>query len=159
MSKNLFYDKPEPSFLRKLRNEYGDGSQNYRGNPNPRPAKAKYEQDEDDGPTYVDEGSNEIISKEKYLEMVGGQSKDEPPESDVKGLEEDLQTDLVENDVATTAGNPKQSIAEIGGSKKRKQGRIIGNDATPNQAKQGPSLERRKKKNSKKKIKLSFEDD
>ncbi|KAF3483397.1 uncharacterized protein GIQ15_02721 [Arthroderma uncinatum] len=166
-AKNLSYEKPEPSFLRKLRNQYGDGGEYHRSAPNPRPTKAKYVEDEDDGPTYVDEESNEVISKDRYLEMVEG-PKDETAGSGEKG-EEDGQPGATKNsageDEAEVGNRPsksKQSVAEIGASKKRKQGKVVGGGDGPEDSKtpqpQSDNAPKRKK-NTKKKIKLSFDDE
>ncbi|KAK2865153.1 hypothetical protein FQN49_003854 [Arthroderma sp. PD_2] len=168
-AKNLSYEKPEPSFLRKLRNQYGDGGEYHRSQPNPRPTKAKYVEDEDDGPTYVDEESNEVISKDKYLEMVEG-PKDETTGSEEKrsgenGQPEATKGNVGENgtEVESRASKSKQNVAEIGASKKRKQGKIVGGGDASEDLKTPqpqPQLDApKRKKNTKKKIKLSFDDE
>ncbi|EGD92275.1 hypothetical protein H112_00173 [Trichophyton rubrum D6] len=151
---NLSYEKPEPSFLRKLRNEFGDGSDHHRSRPNPRPAKSKYAEDEDDGPTYVDE-DNEVISKEKYLEMVAGPKGDtEENEATKPPADEGAETER-------RTSKSKQNMAEIGASKKRKQGKVIGGGDVPEdqETSQAQSEAPKRKKNTKKKIKLSFDDE
>ncbi|OAL70514.1 hypothetical protein A7D00_5480 [Trichophyton violaceum] len=151
---NLSYEKPEPSFLRKLRNEFGDGSDHHRSRPNPRPAKSKYAEDEDDGPTYVDE-DNEVISKEKYLEMVAGPKGDtEENEATKPPADEEAETER-------RTSKSKQNMAEIGASKKRKQGKVIGGGDVPEdqETSQAQSEAPKRKKNTKKKIKLSFDDE
>ena len=57
----------------------------------------------------------------------------------------------------TQSAAPRQAIAEIGGPKKRKQAKIIGGEDTPEDAQ--PLLKpSRKPKQTKKKVKLSFDD-
>ncbi|KAM5467382.1 hypothetical protein MauCBS54593_005350 [Microsporum audouinii] len=164
---NLSYEKPEPSFLRKLRNQYGDGGEYHRSRPSPRPTKGKYVEDEDDGPTYIDEESNEVITKDKYLEMVAG-PRDETTGAEGIGTEENDQSAATKNstgedgaEVGTRASKSKQNVAEIGASKKRKQGKIVGGDDVPKdqQASQSQPEAPKRKKDTKKKVKLSFEDE
>ncbi|EFE44371.1 hypothetical protein TRV_00844 [Trichophyton verrucosum HKI 0517] len=151
----IFVEKPEPSFLRKLRNEFGDGSNHHRSRPNPRPAKSKYAEDEDNGPTYVDEDSNEVISKEKYLEMVAGPKGDtEENEATKPAADEGAETE-------SRTSKSKQNMAEIGASKKRKQEKVIGGGDVPEdqETSQAQPEAPKRKKNTKKKIKLSFDDE
>ena len=55
----------------------------------------------------------------------------------------------------------KQNMAEIGASKKRKQGKVIGGGDVPEdqETSQAQSEAPKRKKNTKKKIKLSFDDE
>jgi hypothetical protein len=62
----------EPSFLRKLKSQYG-GDQDRHERPIARPRKDRAD-DEDEGPTYVDEASNDTISKEDYEKMINPES-------------------------------------------------------------------------------------
>ncbi|KAK2780774.1 hypothetical protein FQN53_000994 [Emmonsiellopsis sp. PD_33] len=165
-AKNLSYDKNEPAFLRRLRGQYGDGSGFRNDRPNPRPTK-KRDADDDDAPTYVDEESNEVISKEEYEALVKGDSEDKVAE-DAGNNNEDGSNETKALDTTTSAGEEskaatetpgpkaKQQVAEIGGAKKRKQGKVIGDDATEPDAKK-PQTSRKPK--LKKKIKLSFDDE
>ncbi|EFR04670.1 hypothetical protein MGYG_07676 [Nannizzia gypsea CBS 118893] len=160
---NLSYEKPEPSFLRKLRNQYGDGGEHHRSRPSPRPTKSKYAEDEDDGPTYVDEDSNEVISKEKYLEMVAGPKGDtEENEAGENGQPTKATAgEGAEPEAETRASKSKQNVAEIGASKKRKQGKVVGGGDVPEdqERSQAQTEAPKRKKNTKKKIKLSFDDE
>ncbi|KAK2801525.1 hypothetical protein FQN50_007741 [Emmonsiellopsis sp. PD_5] len=165
-AKNLSYDKNEPAFLRKLRSQYGDGSGFRNDRPNPRPTKQR-DTDDDDAPTYVDEESNEVISKEEYEALVKGDSEDQVAEdagnnnedgnNETNALDTTTGTGKESKTVTETPGpKAKQRVAEIGGAKKRKQGKVIGDDATEPDAKK-PQTSRKPK--LKKKIKLSFDDE
>ncbi|KLJ11591.1 hypothetical protein EMPG_13227 [Blastomyces silverae] len=162
-AKNLSYDKNQPAFLRKLRSEYGDGSGFRNDRPSPRPTKKK-DADDDDAPTYVDEASNQIISKEEYDALVRGDSDDKIGKSSGNNGNEDEKTGSA-NDTGDGGeqGEPqgpkakqKQHFAEIGGAKKRKQVKVIGEDATEDATRKPPTS---RKPKLKKKIKLSFDDD
>ncbi|OJD15048.1 hypothetical protein AJ78_04671 [Emergomyces pasteurianus Ep9510] len=161
-AKNLSYDKREPAFLRKLRSEYGDGSGFRNDRPNPRPTKMK-DGDDDDAPTYVDEESNEVISKAEYDALVRG-DRDNKTEENSKNIgDENEQTKSGHEGDGDVQGKPqggkakpKQHFAEIGGAKKRKQAKVIGEDATGEEVRK-PSAPRKTK--LKKKIKLSFDDE
>ncbi|PGH03245.1 hypothetical protein AJ79_07440 [Helicocarpus griseus UAMH5409] len=167
-AKNLSYEKKEPAFLRKLRGEYGNGGGFRNDRPNPRPTKKRDADDDDDAPTYVDEASNEVISKEEYEALVKGDDDDKVAED----LKENEQGD--NNGQANTAARDetegrakvasesakskqKQQVAEIGGAKKRKQGKVIGEDAAAEEEVKKPQTSRKPK--LKKKIKLSFDDE
>ncbi|OAX83836.1 hypothetical protein ACJ72_01793 [Emergomyces africanus] len=158
-AKNLSYDKREPAFLRKLRSEYGDGSGFRNDRPSPRPTKPK-DDDDDDAPTYVDEESNEIISKAEYDSLVRG-DRDNKSEEDSRNIgDENEQTKSAHECGGDRQGEPqakhKQHFAEIGGAKKRKQVKVIGEEATGEEARKPPAS---RKPKLKKKIKLSFDDE
>ncbi|EEQ89952.1 hypothetical protein RJZ56_004744 [Blastomyces dermatitidis] len=160
-AKNLTYEKNEPAFLRKLRSQYGDGSGFRNDRPSPRPTKKK-DADDDDAPTYVDEASNEIISKEEYDVLVRGDSDNKIGERSGNNRNENEKTRST-NDTGDGVDQgerqgPKakrnQHFAEIGGAKKRKQAKVIGEDATEDATRKPPAS---RKPKLKKKIKLSFE--
>ncbi|KZZ93105.1 hypothetical protein AAP_02571 [Ascosphaera apis ARSEF 7405] len=124
-SKNLHYDKNEPSFLKKLRSQYGSGNSALdRRNPVNRPGAAKrlLNDPDEDEPTYVDEESNEVISREEYQSMLkgeeggqekgGGEGKEGAEQGQSQGSER----------------SKAQLTAEIGGVKRKKQAKIIGGD-------------------------------
>ncbi|RAL14554.1 DUF4604 domain-containing protein [Aspergillus homomorphus CBS 101889] len=159
-SKDLAYEAKEPAFLQRLRNQYGDNSGRLE-RPVARPRKPREEHD-DDGPTYVDEESNDIISKEEYEALVRG---DKPTEDDDRP---DQNQDKVTGPISegskpateSEASASKQNIAEIGGPRKRKQAKVVGEDAP---AAESEDTKKRdsgaRKPKQKKKIKLSFDDD
>ncbi|PGH03540.1 ribosome assembly protein 1 [Blastomyces parvus] len=162
-AKNLSYEKNEPAFLRKLRSEYGDGSGFRNDRPSPRPTKKK-DADDDDAPTYVDEGSNEIISKEEYEALVRGDSDNtigissgnNGNENEKARPTNDTGDGGEQEEPQGPKDKQKQHFAEIGGAKKRKQARVIGEDAAEDATRKPPAS---RKPKLKKKIKLSFDDD
>ncbi|OJD28480.1 hypothetical protein ACJ73_00111 [Blastomyces percursus] len=162
-AKNLSYEKNEPAFLRKLRSQYGDGSGVRNDRPSPHPTKKK-DTDDDDAPTYVDETSNEIISKEEYDALMRGDSDNKIGKSSGNNGNENEKTrstnDTGDGDEQGELQGPKakqkQHFAGIGGAKKRKQAKVIGEDSTEDATRKPPASRNPKLK---KKIKLSFDDD
>ncbi|EEH50823.1 uncharacterized protein PADG_06902 [Paracoccidioides brasiliensis Pb18] len=162
-AKHLTYDKREPAFLRKLRSEYDNGSCVRNNRPKPFPTK-KRDADDDDAPTYVDEDSNEVISKEEYEALVRRNDDNKIVENS-RNNREDASDQAKSPQVETNGEAPvepqgsmtkqKQQVVEIGGTKKRKQGKVIGQEATGEDAKKPQALRKPKQK---KKIKLSFND-
>ncbi|EEP80116.1 conserved hypothetical protein [Uncinocarpus reesii 1704] len=160
-AKNLTYEKNEPAFLRRLRGQYGDGTGQRHGPSNVRPIKAK-DPDADDEPTYVDEESNEVISKEEYQAMLQDAAGN-TAETHSDGLGSGDQNHASKSDktaskLLKSAGG--QKVAEIGGSKKKKFAMVVAEDdqiaekgTQPRES--GPP----NKKQKKKKIKLSFDED
>jgi Domain of unknown function (DUF4604) len=153
----------EPSFLRKLRSEYGGNSVRHE-HPQLRPRKPKAENN-DDEPTYVYEETNEYITKEEYESLV----RDSKPEWDGEKTDKDSPSKAVpaalpEREVdraeaGIDGSKPRQTLTEIGGPKKRKQAKVIGeeNAVDNHEDLQAGSLGR-KAKQKKKKIKLSFDE-
>jgi hypothetical protein len=100
-----------------------------------------------------------VISKENYEALMNGDSNKqaEKPQNGAKDQEAGAENGEQTKAEGTTS---KQSLAEIGGPRKRKQAKIVGGevqeaeveDVRPKDA--GP----RKPKQKKKKIKLSFEE-
>lgn len=164
-AKDLTYDANEPLFLRKLRSQYGDTSGRLQ-RPAQRPRKLK-EHDDDDEPTYVYEESNEVLTKEQYEELIR-ETTDKKDEHQMQDRADQEETALkpgqdarpsAEREREAKSSAPKQTIAEIGGPRKRKQVKVIGdeNTVTPENI-QEPPQGSRKPKQTKKKIKLSFDE-
>ncbi|RDW63164.1 DUF4604 domain-containing protein [Aspergillus mulundensis] len=161
-AKNLAYDAKEPAFLQRLRGHYGDTSGGLE-RPSQRPRRAR-EDNEDDGPTYVDAESNEVISKEDYEAMVnGGDPQTAQPENGVK--EKDAVADQDRDSNAADGAASKQNLAEIGGPRKRKQAKVVGDEVDEAAEAEKEKKEVRPKDSKprkpmqkKKKIKLSFEE-
>ncbi|EFW19520.1 hypothetical protein D8B26_007742 [Coccidioides posadasii str. Silveira] len=168
-AKNLTYDKNEPAFLRRLRSQYGDGTGERHGRSNVRPIKPK-DPDADDEPTYVDEESNEVISKEEYQAMLRNaeeNTSEQPTSRPENGDQNQNSTSDKTHEKATEPPElaPSQKVAEIGGAKKKKLARVIADDDDDDDdqpAKKdaqvkvtGPPKKRQKKK----KIKLSFDEE
>lgn len=153
-------EKQEPAFLRKLRGEYGGNSSNVSI---ARPRKAKND-DDDDAPTYVDEESNEVLSKKEYEALVNGDTAGK--EAQAEGDDQPQGTDGHPAGDGEKSGKEsereKQKVAEVGEPKKRKQVKVVGDDdvdeADKRTGKKEDSREASRPRGKKKKIKLSFDE-
>ncbi|KAL4802158.1 hypothetical protein BDV18DRAFT_147611 [Aspergillus unguis] len=159
-AKNLAYDAKEPAFLQRLRGQYGNTSGGLDRPISQRPRKTKVD-NEDDGPTYVDAESNEVISKEDYEAMVkGGDEQSEQPENGAK--DKDAAADENGDSKQKEGASSKQNLAEIGGPRKRKQAKVVGDDVQETEGEDAkpkePAARKPDQKKKKKKIKLSFEE-
>lgn len=159
-------EKNEPAFLRRLRGQYGDGSDERRGRSNVRPVKPK-DPDADDGPTYVDEESNEVVTKEEYEAMLreaAGEGEPHPTsgqtggEQGLGGVGDETTKDSSEAGESSSV----QKLADIGAAKKKKRlGRIVAEDDQPDEPDRhshNKDNEPPRKKQRKKKIKLAFDE-
>ncbi|OJJ51082.1 hypothetical protein ASPZODRAFT_127090 [Penicilliopsis zonata CBS 506.65] len=162
--KNLSYESNEPAFIRRLKSQFGSNDGRLE-RPAARPRLAMNKNDDDDEPTYVDEATNEVITKEEYEMMVQGSSKTEDQDKSKDQADQTRPEDAADKDSATgankdTSTTHKQAMADIGGPKKRKQAKVIQEDNLKD-TEQGPSdvPAARKPKQKKKKIKLSFDDE
>lgn len=155
----------EPAFLQKLRGHYGDTSGRLeRPAARPRRLKDKNEED-DDAPVYVDEESNEVISKAEYEALVGGGTD----QKDDKASAKDQSTEKGQEDAQSQTETPaaKQSnLTEVGGPRKRKQVKVVGEDESeekPGDKQQADEAQTKapapRKAKKAKKIKLSFDEE
>ncbi|KAL4795870.1 hypothetical protein BDV19DRAFT_362225 [Aspergillus venezuelensis] len=162
-AKNLAYDAKEPAFLQRLRGQYGGNTTGGLERPiSQRPRRAR-DDNEDDGPTYVDAESNEVISKEDYEAMFkgDGDEQSEQPENGVKDKDADAEKAGDSGKKEGTAS--KQTLAEIGGPRKRKQVKVVGDDNQEAESEKSEEVRPKetkpqKPKQKKKRIKLSFEE-
>ncbi|KAL2838820.1 hypothetical protein BJY01DRAFT_219746 [Aspergillus pseudoustus] len=162
-AKNLAYEAKEPAFLQRLRGQYAGSSGGLERPVSQRPRRPRDDTD-DDGPTYVDAESHEVVSKEDYEAMVNG-GDDRPAENEGKDQEksgtEFTADGAAEAKKAATAS--KKNLAEIGGPRKRKQAKVVTDEVQEAQSNgtrpkdTGPRKPMQDKK-KKKKIKLSFEE-
>ncbi|GFF65537.1 hypothetical protein IFM62136_06327 [Aspergillus lentulus] len=155
-AKNLAYENKQPAFLQKLRNQYGDTSGRLE-RPVARPRLAKKDDEDDDEPTYVDEESNEVISKEEYETLLRGDEKQPESSEQQSGHESKQDTEKADIEEASS----KQNLAGIGGPKKRKQAKVIRDDnveAENGTQQENTGPQKAKQKQKKKKIKLSFDE-
>lgn len=135
--KNLSYDTSLPPFLQRMRGEFAssnDDGRHERAIARPKRAR-NAEDDEDDEPTYVDESTNHTLSREEYKELVkdkdAGQGEDEV--GDVKAVTEGGEgISPGEKDGREKETQIREKIAAIGGAKKRKQGRVVGDEGEVN---------------------------
>ncbi|KAL4740903.1 hypothetical protein BDV11DRAFT_184229 [Aspergillus similis] len=156
-AKNLAYDSKEPAFLQRLKSQFGNSSSGLE-RPSQRPRRIHDDKD-DDEPTYVDAESNEVISKEDYEAMV--KCGDPEIKQQKNGVEDRDAVANQDGDLkkAETAIS-KQNLAEIGGPRKRKQAKIVGDEVEGAEKEEvlPKELGPRNPKQKKKKIKLSFEE-
>lgn len=162
----LLSEAKEPAFLQKLRGQYGNTNGRLE-RPVARPRKLKDgKDDDDDEPVYVDEESNEVISKEDYQALVGGsvsQKEDEVTSKDQSTVK------VEDNDKAhpmtDTTITKQRNLTEVGGQRKRKQAKIVGEDKPDIEQKKleaeetQPKAPTPRKVQKAKKIKLSFDEE
>lgn len=171
-SKNLHYEKQEPTFLKRLRGQHGDDKRVIQAArpKNPRLATST----EDDEPTIVD-GAGQSVTREEYQAMLDGPAgtiEDSPaprvtqenatgPENE-KSHSQDSATQLP----GISKGRKQQAISESGpGQKRRKQGKVIRSDDRETSGEDQPrvagahgKLGTQKSRNAKK-VKLSFDNE
>lgn len=156
----------EPAFLQKLRGQYGDQSGRLE-RPSTRPRKPKDDKDDDDAPVYVDETSNEVISKEEYQALVKEVAPGEK-EEDTSGKDPStVQGDSKAQHKSESAAK-QSNLTEVGGQRKRKQVKVVGegeiSEKPEAQETQGaqevqPKASAPRKSKKAKKIKLSFDEE
>lgn len=156
-----FLEAKEPAFLQRLRGQYGTGDTSGRlERPAVRPRKAKDpKDDEEDEPVYIDEESNEVITKEEYKALAKGETANES-----EGTTQDQST--TEESFKQGEQGKQSNLTEVGGQRKRKQAKVVGEEskAEPEDAskdsKDAPKAAEKPKKSKKaKKIKLSFDEE
>ncbi|KAI9749417.1 MAG: hypothetical protein M4579_006883 [Chaenotheca gracillima] len=166
-AKNLSYELEQPSFLRKLRGQYDRGESERHERPNPRPQKNR-DGVEDDEPTYVDEDSNETVSKAEYEALVT-ESTDptttaEKPKGGTGGDTAEADSSSLPPE-APTQSRSREQLADIGARSKRKAVKAVGQDndeggSAHREKSRSPSVSKsNKNKKARKKVKLSFDDD
>lgn len=132
--KNLSYDSSLPPFLQRLRSENAGTGDGRHERAIARPKRARNAEDEeDDEPTYVldedgaGEGEGRTLTREEYKELV--KEKDDG-KGDGDGEGDDGKNgdgqDVAEKREADKQN--KEKLAAIGGARKRKQGRVIGDE-------------------------------
>ena len=151
--------------MRRLRSEYGSGDSGRHERPLARPRKPKDSKDlDDDGPTYVDEHSQDVVSKEAYEAMI---SKDEPAAPNQTDSLDRAETGDNVQKVTSSEGVgekpfPKEATASIGKSKRKRLARVVGDDREVTQTSEKQDIkekpERSERVKQSKKIKLSFDE-
>jgi hypothetical protein len=152
-----------------MRGESGGVDSVRHEHPAQRPRKPKNKDDEDDdAPTYVDEETNDTITKEDYEALLKG-SEDKPETTGAEGdgdagSGESKEPTASSAQASNTTDAPKtqEKMAEIGSQKRKKQARVVGGDddevAAKEEAPRKDSSSSRRPKAKKKKVKLSFDD-
>ena len=151
----------EPAFLRRLRSEQGAGDSGRHERPLARPRKPGGDLD-DDGPTYVDEQSQDVVTNEEYEALI---SNTEPPASITnnplvpQSVEQPEQKVPVDESV-TEIPAAKENVATVGRSTKRKLAKVVGEKEEIKDGAKSPKNEVKSAKQEKKskKVKLSFDD-
>ncbi|KAJ9488023.1 hypothetical protein VN97_g5280 [Penicillium thymicola] len=157
MPKNpkLEYDAKQPAFLQKLRGQHGDNTGRLE-RPALRPTRLKVNKDDDDDePTYIDEESNEVISKEEYKVLVGENSP--KGEGEAGDSAKDKSTGDQDKSQAELSTSKQNNLTEVGGQRKRKQAKVVGEDKAEVEEVQPKATSKKSKKS--KKIKLSFDEE
>ena len=124
-AKNLHYEKNEPAFLRRIRGEYSSDRHNVQI---ARPKKDRLKTaDDDDAPTIVNE-SGETVSVDEYEKMVSKATAvtvaDQSSSANGTKVEDH---EVVEKEEQRREPE-KQKVSEIGGPKKRKAVKVVGDD-------------------------------
>lgn len=150
-----YTDAKQPAFLQKLRGQYGDNTGRLE-RPALRPTRLKVNKDDDDDePTYIDEESNEVISKEEYKALVG---ENGPKGEDEAGdSTKDTSTGDQDKSQAELSTSKQNNLTEVGGQRKRKQAKVVGEDKAEVEEVQPKATSKKSKKP--KKIKLSFDEE
>lgn len=150
-----YTDAKQPAFLQKLRGQHGDNTGRLE-RPALRPTRLKVNKDDDDDePTYIDEESNEVISKEEYKVLAGGNG---PKGEDEAGdSAKDNSTGDQDKSQAVLSTSKQNNLTEVGGQRKRKQAKVVGEDKAEVEEVQPKATSKKSKKS--KKIKLSFDEE
>ncbi|KAI9842161.1 MAG: hypothetical protein M1837_007448 [Sclerophora amabilis] len=170
-AKNLSYELEQPSFLRKLRGEYDRGDHQRHEHPIARPKRLR-DGEEDDEPTYVEEGSNETVSKADYEAFLAKSANSQPNAEGSEKEKSDAQSDegpasarhITNEPASSHEGRSKlqDNVADIGSRNKRKVARIVAQDSHEDHEEREnysspPAPKAGKKGKAKKKVKLSFD--
>ena len=164
-AKDLHYEKQEPAFLRKLRGEYGGDRHNVSI---ARPSKPRLDTGDDDGPTIVDE-AGESVTKDQYEAMA----RDDELGKRTGSAEPSIEGENVKAQAGDSLPRKEEQLkpeklAAIGGSSKRKQGKVVGHEGEHQNEDtfedkvnetHDPAQSSQKSKSKKKKIKLSFDEE
>ncbi|KAI4279309.1 MAG: hypothetical protein LQ337_000340 [Flavoplaca oasis] len=171
IAKNLTYESRDPSFLRKLKGEFGTTDAVRQQRPQARPKRLRNTQeDDDDLPIYVnDQDPSEILSKAEYDALLEAPSTEQQPLKEAPP-DVDRQTSKATGARPTSSAGVrtehesavKERSAGIGGCSKKRAAKIVGDDALSDEAQNSMSEAHVVKKSAPKrakKMKLSFEDD
>ena len=160
----LVLESEEPTFLRKLKSEYGGSNADRHASQLARPRKQKDNDDDDDEPTYVDEESNDTVTKAEYEAILKKEEQatlekeySEPAKSDIDG---EVAHDAAK-DVAIKTLSRKELVAAIGGTGKRRIAKVIGDDGLDQngEGRSQRTIVGTRSTKKPKKIKLSFNDE
>ena len=164
-------ESKDPSFLRRLKGEFGATDVVRQQRPQARPKRLRNTQEEDDDqPIYVnDQDPSEILSKAEYDALLKAPSTEQQPvEGPPPGVDVHISNATQARPTSSAGvGNEQESAVKersigIGGCSKKRSAKVVGDDALSD-ATQKPTNEAHVVMKSApkraKKIKLSFEDD
>lgn len=161
-------ESSDPSFLRKLRGEFGGTDSARQQRPQARPKKLRNADEEnDDQPVYVhDQDPSETLSKAEYDALLKPPStkqhsaQEGQPDTDVQTFNETEARPQESREGQAQRGlEAKERTAAIGGSSKKRSAKVVADDASSDEV-QKPSQAAKKQGPKKgKKMKLSFEED
>ncbi|KAL8842138.1 MAG: hypothetical protein Q9176_002831 [Flavoplaca citrina] len=170
-AKNLTYESKDPSFLRRLKGEFGTTDAVRQQRPQARPKRLRNTQEEDDDqPIYVnDQDPSEILSKAEYDALLNAPSTEQKP---VEEAPPDVHVQISNATQARPTSSAgvaneqesavKERSAGIGGCSKKRSAKVVGDDALSDEAQKSMNEAHVVKKSAPKrakKMKLSFEDD
>lgn len=126
-------ESKDPTFLRRLKSEYGRHDAIRHEYPLARPKNQKLRNDEDDEPIYLNEETQNSISKDEYKMLI---SQHQDSHAVDQGLPSSLQSPNSQAERPSTNkmesfNNPvllKQQEASIGGNPKKRLAKVIGDD-------------------------------
>ncbi|KAI0200783.1 hypothetical protein F4808DRAFT_460599 [Astrocystis sublimbata] len=144
-SKNLHYNDSLPPFLARLR-----GQQIGHSGPDPilaaqrRPGQKRSASEEaEDAPVVVDEDGNEVC-----LEDAIGEEDSSSAQKELNGREDTTSGGKGEEEGNAAQSIEREKVAGIGAARKRKAGRVIGEDRSDDERIEGNSKAGKKKGNS-----------
>ncbi|KAL8811268.1 MAG: hypothetical protein Q9223_006605 [Gallowayella weberi] len=163
-SKNLTYETNEPTFLKKLKSEYGNDGLTRQQRPQVRPKKQRNaDEEDDDEPVYVhEEDPHEPISKADYDALLKAPSTEpEPAELMQSATSAQFSQETESSDQVQQTLPAKERTAGIGASSKKRSAKIIGEEDSSDEVRKSTTGSEAPKKHVQKKgkkVKLSFED-
>lgn len=174
----LATEKKEPNFLRRLREQNVSGDSARHERPIGRPDRPKRLQlggpdDDEDEPTYVDEETNETVSREEYQTLLD-QAPDVP--KDAAENQDSVNSEAIDSpkkpsglDAAEVhVGKSTEKLADVGDRRKKRVVKVIGDDDQGRDTRsevvsdanaQEPDPRPPAKGRKKKRIKLSFDEE
>lgn len=161
----------DPSFLRKLRGEFGGTDSARQQRPQARPKKLRNaDEEDDDQPVYVhDQDPSEILSKAEYDALLKPSSTEQRPVGEVSpdtGVQASKEIEVLPQ--TNPKGQARQELASkertaaIGGSSKKRSAKVVADDASWDEHSKPKKESQAAKKHGPKKgkkVKLSFDDD
>ena len=139
--KDLSYDSTLPPFLQRLRALHSSNTADGRHErPQSRPKRVRTEEDEEeDEPTYVAEDGtpmshSEMLEMGKNAQANARHDAENAMDLDteMEGVERNSSNESNEREISRgTMGREKEKLAAIGAGRRRKVGRVIGADVSP----------------------------